>query len=242
MKKTNTNLHLELTQELYRAFDFFNGHFAKGILEKPVITIASAGGRKAHGWFCHSIWGSLKDANKKMHEINICAESLKDGVNQTMDTLLHEMAHLYNFQKNGKVVDCTEQQRHNQIFQKTAQMFGLSVTSSKQFGFGHTELTDATKDIINNKMKFNVELFDLYRKQYNAIKDAKDKKKKERKMAPVMIGTEMKDTIEKESKRLGCDQKVLTETAIKYYLHILNTKPNSIPKEFRIKTNKNEKK
>ncbi len=98
------NIHLSLLNELYRAFDFFNKKYAAKKLVRPVIAISPAGKKKAQGWFCNDIW-SHKD--KTMHEINICTESFGKGMDNTFDTLLHEMAHLKNFQNN--IDDCTEQ-------------------------------------------------------------------------------------------------------------------------------------
>lgn len=228
---TDSNLHLELQAELYRAFNFFNKKYAKGKLKTPVVTIQSRGKQKAHGWFCHNIWSI---GTNTAHEINICAESLAEGINQTVDTLLHEMAHLANYQEHSKVVDCTDQQRHNEIFKKKAEQFGLSVTSSKRFGSAHTALTEATKDIIKKELKLNETLFQQYRKTYNEAQKEKKDKEKPTKLAPVMIGTETKELVAANAKEIGCDQKELTETAIKFYLHMLKTKPTSIPKEFRI--------
>jgi hypothetical protein len=225
-KTVDENLHLNLMTELYRSFDFFNEKYAKGKLNKPVIQIATAGTRKAMGWFCHDIWSQ---DGKTKHEINICGEALAAGIEQTFDTLLHEMAHLQNF--DAGIKDCTDQQRHNDHFKKAAEGFGLSVKSSKRFGSAHTSLTDATKAVIYDELKPNTELFKLYRKAFNEIK--KKKEKKPRDLKPVLLDKETKETTVAGAEKLGCEQKNLVDIAVKYYMHILATKPKSIPKQFQ---------
>lgn len=228
--KVDQNVHIELMKELYRSFDFFNKKFAGGKLRRPVITIATRGTHKAMGWFCNNIW-SVKD--KAVHEINICGEALAEGIEQTMDTLLHEMAHLKNF--DAGIEDCTDQQRHNAHFKASAEAFGLSVTSSKRFGPAHTALTAETKAIIKGELKPDTVVFTMYRKAFNAIKKDKDKKDKgPKKLTPLMIDKETKEVVEAGAKELGCDMKNLTEMAVKFYLHMQKNKPKSIPQEFRI--------
>jgi hypothetical protein len=233
--EVDDNLHLGLMKELYRLFDEANKHFKKD-LKRPVITIQSAGKQKAEGWFAHDMWQAKGES---IHEINICAESLAKGISQTVDTMLHEMAHLENFVKNdNKVVDCTDQQRHNLIFKKTAETYGLVVTSSKRYGFGHTDPSTDTMKWIYDDFKPDANLFALYRKKYNEIKDRKEKEKGPAKLAPVIISKDMKEAVMAGSKALGCDQKELTEKALKFYLYLVKTKPTSIPKEYRVEKSK----
>jgi hypothetical protein len=230
--EVDDNLHLGLMKELYRLFDVANKHFKKD-LKRPVITIQSAGKQKTEGWFAHDMWQAKGES---IHEINICAESLAKGINHTVDTMLHEMAHLENFTKG--LMDCTDQGRHNMLFKTAAESYGLVITSSKRYGFGHTTPSVETMKWAYDEFKPNVELFALYRKKYNEIKERKEKEKGPAKLAPVIISKEMKETIAKEAAALKCDQKELTEVAVKYYLHILKSKPKQIPAEFQVKPSK----
>lgn len=205
------NTHLQLMAELYRAFDFFNVHY-KSELTRPVITINTAGTRKAMGWFCKDIW--MQD-EKPVCEINICGEALAKGIMQTMGTLLHEMAHFKNHILGVK--DNNDQQRHNMLFREQAENFGLIVAPpSDQYGWAHTDLLPETERLIKNELKPNKELFTLYRRAFNEQK----KKAKKSTLTPVMIDQETKAMIKVAAEELGMSQKDFTTNAVKTYLHL----------------------
>lgn len=210
------NVPLQLMQELYRTYDHFNKYFASGELPRPVILIQSANRRKFMGWFSADSW-MLKDEAKC--EITIASEALIHGYKETIDTMLHEMAHLANFYKHKKVVDCSDQQRHNKIFKVMAESFGLIVTKSTRFGFGHTKLGDKAHAAIH-LLKPKEELYELYRN----MKPKEDKEKKESNLAPVMIDKGTKKLIMDAANTLGITQKELTTNAV----HLLLAFPTMI--------------
>lgn len=212
-KDFDENLHLELMGELYRIFDFLNKYYKVG-LERPVITIASKGNKAALGWFCHDIW---QQDDKTMHEINICGEALSKGVNETIGTLLHEIAHMKNFV--AKIPDCNEQQRHNVAYKAAAETVGLSVEQAGRFGWANTKLLEETIDMIDNELKPNEELFTLFRKSFN---EKKKKEKDPRDLTPVMIGKETKKQIAEGAEKLGITQKEFVAVATKTLVELPN--------------------
>lgn len=148
MKKSDANVPLELMNELYRSYDFFNIHFCKGLLPRPILLITQESKKKnVYGWFRGNGWNLQ---NKEVSEIVLHHSCFQKGIDEVFDTMLHEMAHLKNFYENdcNSNIDCTEQQRHNQIFKTAAEHFGLTVTQSKRFGFGHTDLGDGAHKAI----------------------------------------------------------------------------------------------
>ncbi len=130
--------------------------------------------------------------------------------------------------------------RHNNHFKVSAESFGLNVATHKRFGPAITSLSDDTINVIKTELKPDVQLFELYRKQFNEQK--KKKEPKDKKIVPIMVSTEVKQLVSEAAEKLGCDMKNLNEVAIKYYLHILETKPKSIPKEFLVTPNEKKSK
>lgn len=210
-QKKESNLHLKLMEEMYRAFYFFNQHFdAK--LPRPVISVATAGKKKALGWFAHDSW-QTKDKDS-MHEITICAEAMVKGVEQAMEILIHEMAHMRNFE--DKIDDCnSETQRHNMKYKAAAEKFGLIVKNVPRFGFAKTEIGEPLRKVINDQFKPNLELFELFRKQYNGKK--KKEKDPNKGLTPVMIGKDTKQLIATTSAAMGMTQKEFTTNAVNSY-------------------------
>lgn len=147
----------QLTQELYRAFDFFNEKFGEDKLKQPIITIQTKGRRSAYGWYCSNLWMSGDD---KVPEINISAEFINRGANDVLETLIHEMAHLWNAQHG--IVDCTGNQYHNRKFKEAAEQFGLIVSKMPGKGWATTKLGDKAKQAIK-QFKPDEELFKFKR-------------------------------------------------------------------------------
>lgn len=138
----------QLYTELYRAFDHFNEHFAEGRLPKVVITIQESGKRNAYGWFGNGFW-SDKLSGGAVPEINLSAEYISRGSKALLETLLHEMAHLWNATVS-KVRDCSSGQYHNKRFKEAAERFGLSVERDGKRGWAYTKLTDASVECIDS--------------------------------------------------------------------------------------------
>jgi hypothetical protein len=214
MSQDKKNIPLELMNELYRSYDFLNKHYCDGKLPRPMIIVSSSFNKKAHGWFSPSRWKLGSD--KPVSEITLCGESFSRGHEDVLGTLIHEMAHLKNYVDNdNKVVDCSEQQRHNNIFKTTAEFFGLVVTSSKRFGPAHTSLGETAHKALN-ALKPNKKLYELYAE----MKSKDEKTKKESKLKPVMIDKETKVMIQGAAKALGMTEKALVTGAVEMFLSL----------------------
>lgn len=136
----------QLYAELYRSFDHFNEKFADNKLPNVVITIQESGRRNAYGWFGNGFW---KDnlVGDSVPEINLSAEYLSRGSTGLLETLLHEMAHLWNACV-AKVSDCSGGQYHNKKFKLAAEQFGLSVSRDGTRGWAYTALDVPGKEAI----------------------------------------------------------------------------------------------
>jgi rubrerythrin len=138
------------TDELHKAFKKLNETFFKNELPEPAITIQTSGKRKAMGWCTtKEVWGD-KEGKIKLYEINIAAEFLDQDFFETMDTLMHEMVHLYNIRKG--VQDCSRGGTyHNKKFKKEAENRGFYFESDqpdKKYGWYNPKLTEETKEKI----------------------------------------------------------------------------------------------
>ena len=138
------NPHMTVLNALYAAFDHFNEYFyAKELLPRPVINIGSAGRMNALGWFLKSGW---RDKEDQFHEINMSAEYLRRKPEETLETLLHEMAHMRN-EVDG-IKDCNQSQYHNKKFKSAAEYLGLKVEKSGYRGWSKTTLDVESKAAI----------------------------------------------------------------------------------------------
>lgn len=91
-------------EALEALFDRLNDQFFGGELERPIITVAPGirvKGGINYGW-CTS-WRAWHDGDEAdcdeadgYYEINISAETLQRPVLDTVDTMTHEMVHLFN--------------------------------------------------------------------------------------------------------------------------------------------------
>lgn len=202
------DMYTDLVNEMYRAFDFFNEHFCKeALLPRPIITVASKGTHKrALGWFSSKSW---KDSKGRVYnEINICAEHMSRNVNDILETLLHEMAHLKN---NFYGIKDVANRRHNKKFKAAAEFFGLQVAKpTNNLGWTYTSLDkEATAAI--KKLKPDAKIF-------GAFRDLEKAPTKRGNLRPIMVSIETKDTVEYEASARGMSQRELTEAAIEYYL------------------------
>lgn len=140
-----------IVEKLESLFSSFNDHFYNRELQQPVITI-SPNNRRVNcvGW-CSSwkVWdnnGSQpepvgENKGSGYYEINICAEYLDKHFEEICETLLHEMAHLYNAQSD--IQDTSRSGLyHNKQFKRTAEEHGLVVSQDTTYGFSNTCLDD----------------------------------------------------------------------------------------------------
>lgn len=146
--------------ELHKAFDALNAYYFEGKLPEPAIVVQSKGNRKNILGWCSTqeIW--LNDSTKdRRYEINLVAEYLHRAKEEVIETLLHEMVHLYNI-LNG-IDDTSRNGRyHNKEFKATAEKCGLICNKNKQIGYT-THLNDEAVKVIEAMELADV--FELHR-------------------------------------------------------------------------------
>ena len=96
MKET-TKMSRAVSQ-LEHIYNALNTDFFDGLLPVPIITVQSKPGTYGH---CTTakVW-QRKDGGA--YELNIAAEVLNYPIEETLDTMLHEMVHLYCRDQRGQ--------------------------------------------------------------------------------------------------------------------------------------------
>jgi len=169
----------------------------------PMITIQTAGRKKAYGWHSKDRW---EDQNGHLRtEINLSAEYINRPAEDICETIIHEMAHLVN-SKNG-IKDCTPTQYHNKHFKTSAEALGLVVEKVKQRGYAKTSLGPEAAALIE-KFKPNAEVFTLVRN--NGTGGSKTDKK-ESKTFGVQISNVYKEDLAKMAEAEGISKKRFIE-------------------------------
>ncbi|MEK5109798.1 SprT-like domain-containing protein [Cytobacillus sp. FSL K6-0129] len=176
------------TDELHNAFELLNKTFFDNGLPNLAITIQSSGKRNSMGWCTtKEVWGD-RDGRIKLYEINIAAEFLDLDFYETMDTLMHEMVHLYNIIHT--VRDCSRGGTyHNKKFKAEAERRGFYFESDKpdkKYGWYNPRLTEETKQLIStldiNKSAFLIARrgMELHRNEEegNKAEEQKEERKK----------------------------------------------------------------
>lgn len=132
----------ELQAALQAAFNAINKDFYNNELEKVIITTKEGRKKNAYGWI--EVNKNWQQNGKARHEINISVDFLGERtVIETITTLMHEMAHLYNIQHEIK--DTTRSGLyHNKEFKKTAEAHGLTVSRMEKTGWSYTEASANT--------------------------------------------------------------------------------------------------
>ncbi|MGH0533367.1 SprT-like domain-containing protein [Bacillus paranthracis] len=155
----------KINSELYKAYNLFNQRFFEAKLPPAAITIQSSIHHKlAMGWCTtKEIW-SDKEGKNKLYEINISAEYIDYEFYETMDTLMHEMVHLYN--KVHSIQDTSRNNTyHNKQFRERAIKSGFMYEENKpdpDYGWSFAKLSQETKDIIN-QMEIDQAIFTISR-------------------------------------------------------------------------------
>lgn len=138
------------TVELHKGFHLLNETFFAGEeLQAPAITIQNQG-RKSMGvlgWCSNAPRWRDKEEQVALYEINITAEYLNRDWVDTMETLLHEMVHLYNSYHEVKDTSrgCVY---HNKKFKAEAEKRGLNVAFDKKLGWAFTSLQKEAEEKI----------------------------------------------------------------------------------------------
>ena len=116
--------------QLEKIYNCLNEDFFEGGLPVPIITVQSKPGTYGH-CTVSKVWQKKED---KTYELNIAAEVLNYPIEETLDTMIHEMVHLY-----GRENDIKETSRggkyHNGKFKAEAEKRGLTCHQAGQYGW-----------------------------------------------------------------------------------------------------------
>lgn len=131
MKQT-TKMSRAVSQ-LEHIFNTLNTDFFDGELPVPIITVQSKPGTYGH---CTTakVW-QRKDGGA--YELNIAAEVLNFPIEETLDTMLHEMVHLYCREHGIKEVS-RGGKYHNRRFKAEAERRGLTCIPCGAYGWNTT--------------------------------------------------------------------------------------------------------
>lgn len=131
MKET-TKMSRAVSQ-LEHIYNALNTDFFDGLLPVPIITVQSKPGTYGH---CTTakVW-QRKDGGA--YELNIAAEVLNYPIEETLDTMLHEMVHLY-CRENGIKEVSRGGNYHNGKFKAVAEAHGLTCVPCGQYGWNTT--------------------------------------------------------------------------------------------------------
>lgn len=125
-----TNKMSRAVGQLEKMYSHINADFFCGELPVPIITVQSKPGTFGH---CSTakVW-RRKDGNT--YELNIAAEVLSYPIEETLDTMIHEMVHLY-CRENGIQEVSRGGKYHNGKFKEEAEKRGLECYRSEG-GYG----------------------------------------------------------------------------------------------------------
>ena len=131
MKQT-TKMSRAVSQ-LEHIYNALNTDFFQDELPIPIITVQSKPGTYGH-CTTSKVW-QRKDGGA--YELNIAAEVLNYPIEETLDTMLHEMVHLY-CRENGIKEVSRGGKYHNKRFKAEAERRGLACVHCGQYGWNTT--------------------------------------------------------------------------------------------------------
>lgn len=158
-RKRNITTMSEMGAGLMQAFNAINKHFYNGELEKPIITVKEGKKKNAYGWIETS--KNWIQGKTERYEINISCDYIGERtVSETIATLMHDMAHLYNIQ--NEVKDTSRAGiYHNTKFKETAEAHGLQISYNEHIGWSLTRLTPETEKWVEENI--NIKGFSVYK-------------------------------------------------------------------------------
>lgn len=115
---------------LEKIYYHLNIDFFEGTLPIPIITVQSKPGSYGH-CTTSKVW---KRKNDNAYELNIAAEVLDYPIEETLDTMIHEMVHLY-CRENGIKEVSRGGKYHNSRFKEEAEKRGLDCYKYGQYGW-----------------------------------------------------------------------------------------------------------
>ena len=128
MKET-TKMSRAISQ-LEHIYNALNGDFFEGALPTPIITVQSKPGTYGHCSVA-KVW-QRKDGST--YELNIAAEVLNYPIEETLDTMIHEMVHLYCRENDIKETS-RGGKYHNGKFKEEAEKRGLTCYQCGAYGW-----------------------------------------------------------------------------------------------------------
>jgi hypothetical protein len=161
-------------EQLHKAFDKANEVLFKNELPPVVITMNPRGKTNSLGWF--TVNPAWENGNEDFHEINISPETLNRDYVELIQTLVHEMVHLYNH-VNGIKDTSRGNSYHNKKFLKSAEEHGFEfLHDAPDSKIGYSMIT-FTKQTANMVKFWNIDktAFTIIRKEFGT--GAKPKKK-----------------------------------------------------------------
>lgn len=172
-RKRNITTMSEMGAGLMQAFNAINKHFYNGELEKPIITVKEGKKKNAYGWIETS--KNWIQGKTERYEINISCDYIGERtVAETISTLMHEMAHLYNIQ--NEIKDTSRAGiYHNTKFKETAEAHGLQISYNEHIGWSLTKLTPETEKWVDENI--NIKGFSVYKLTKEKISKGKAKPK-----------------------------------------------------------------
>ena len=116
--------------QLEKIYFHLNEDFFAGELPVPIITVQSKPGTYGH-CTTSKVWQRKDD---DAYELNIAAEVLNYAIEETLDTMIHEMVHLY-CRENGIKETSRGGTYHNGKFKEEAEKRGLECFKCGQYGW-----------------------------------------------------------------------------------------------------------
>ncbi|MBR2927583.1 MAG: SprT-like domain-containing protein [Oscillospiraceae bacterium] len=116
--------------QLEKIYSHLNEDFFEGTLSIPIITVQSKPGTYGH---C-SVAKVWQRPDGSTYELNIAAEVLNYPIEETLDTMIHEMVHLY-CRENGIKEVSRGGTYHNGRFKAEAEKRGLECFRCGQHGW-----------------------------------------------------------------------------------------------------------
>lgn len=130
--KPTTKMSRAVSQ-LEHIYNALNTDFFGGELPIPIITVQSKPGTMGHCTVA-KVW---KKPEGNTYELNIAAEVLNYPIEETLNTMLHEMVHLY-CRENGIKEVSRGGKYHNKRFKAEAERRGLQCVPCGQYGWNTT--------------------------------------------------------------------------------------------------------
>lgn len=163
------------SNELHKAFKLLNEVFFNNELPVPAITIQSSGKRLSMGWCSiREVWEN-DNRDIRMYELNISAEYLNIEFMETMDTMMHEMVHLFN-SVHGVKDTSRNGTYHNKRFKAECEKRGFYFPDErpdKRYGWAFPKLTEETKKKILS-LSLDPDAFTIKRIRPEATDDEKE--------------------------------------------------------------------